>query len=140
MRVILADDCSSPAPATVLRACGWLKPDAGLTRVRNLSSSHSVIIATREDGREAVVKLARSGGQRRLNAELFVYRLASWMPELAGVTARPIHIDEAAQVLAMEALPGTSRMLERRRDPRFFCKAGALLARVHMAISGQRYP
>ena len=125
----------APSPRAVLRACGWLAADASLVRLSDLSSSHSVHLAERADGARAVVKQARANGKRGLGPELFVYRMAGWTPELAEIVARPLHIDEGVQVLAMEALPEPGRGFN-RRDPALFRAMGGVLARVHRATLG----
>ena len=126
---------SPPSPAAVLRACSWIGAEAGLARVRNLSSSHTVHIVTRADGAEAIVKRLQESGQRSLSPELFVYRLASWNPELAALLPKALHIDEAAQVLVLEALPTEGRRLPVRDDPAFDRRAGQAIAAVHRATT-----
>lgn len=131
---------SSPSPVAVLRACGWLTTDAGLARVQNVSSSHSVHRATRSDGAEAIVKQCRPDGKRGLASELFVYRLASWSGTLGAVLARPLHIDECAQLLALEALPATLVHRRQLTEPDFLRRVGETLAIVHRATLDQPIP
>lgn len=128
------------APAAVLRACGWLAEGASLVRIRNLSSSHSVHLATRSDGAEAVVKQRKADGSRGLTPEMFVYRMASWIPALDGVLARPLHIDEAAQILVLEALAGARDRAMPRRILDFWRRTGETLAVVHGATLGLAIP
>lgn len=129
-----------PSPVAVLRACGWLTAGTGLARVQDTSSSHSVYRATRSDGAEAIVKQRRAGGKRGISSELFVYRLASWSVALGGVLARPLHIDEGAQILVLDALPGSTAHGGRLTEPGFMQRIGATLAIVHGATMGQPMP
>jgi hypothetical protein len=129
-----------PSPAAVLRACGWLTEGAGLARVQDLSSSHSVRRATRSDGAEAIIKHRRDGGRRGIASELFVYRLAGWSPELSRVLARSLHIDERAEILVLEALSGVIGHGLRLTDPGFMRRIGEALAIVHVATMGQPMP
>ncbi len=131
---------AAPSPADILRACGWLSAGAGLSRLRNLSSSHSVHLATRSDGAEAVVKQRKPDGKRGLAPELFVYRMASWTQALGTVIAKPLHIDEGAQVLALEALPCAPRTVVPRRNPDFARLVGGALAVVHGATLDRAMP
>ena len=123
----------APSPAAILRACGWLTGGAGLVGLRNLSSTHSVHLATRSDGVEAIVKQRKPDGKRGLAPELFVYRLAGWTPRLGTVLARPLHVDEGAQVLALEALPAAHRNMLPARRAGFARLVGRTLAAVHGA-------
>jgi Phosphotransferase enzyme family len=111
---------AAPSPAEVLVACGWLTASEareGL-RVEELARSHSVSRVVAPDGRSAVVKQmapAPSGSARELRRELFVYRLAGWMPALSAVTVKPLLIDEQHQLLVLEALgdgPGWPSMAD----------------------------
>ena len=131
---------AAPSPADILRACGWLAADAGLSRLRNLSSSHSVYLATRGDGAEAVVKQRKPDGRRGLAPELFVYRMASWTPMLGTVIARPLHIDEGAQVLALEALPCLPHSAIPQRSADFAHRVGGALAVIHRATLDRAMP
>src|SRR6478736_120802 len=122
-----------PSPVAVLRACGWLAADAELARVQDVSSSHSVHRATRSDGAEAIVKMRLADGKRGLANELFVYRLACWSEALGCVLAHPLHVDEAAQLLVLEALPGIKLHWGRMSAPDFMRHIGGALAIVHRA-------
>lgn len=131
---------AAPSPADILRACGWLAADEGLSRLRSLSSSHSVHLATRSDGAEAVVKQRKPDGRRGLAPELFVYRMASWTPALGMVIARPLHIDEGAQVLALEALPCLKRAATPQRNADFARLVGGALAVIHSTTLDRALP
>jgi hypothetical protein len=73
------------------------------------------------DGPGFVVKMQNSADRARtLAAELYVYRLASWLPGLADVLPRPLLVDERNQVLVLEAAPleqGFEAMLLRHPVP-----------------------
>jgi aminoglycoside phosphotransferase (APT) family kinase protein len=101
---------AAPSPIDVLVACGWLKAsdkrDAAL-RMDAASSSHALFRVTAPDGRAAVVKqLTEKAAQRGRNLarEMFVYRLARWMPAIATLVPRPIVIDERRGLLVVESL------------------------------------
>ena len=101
---------AAPSPIDVLVACGWLKAsDTGdpALRIDATSSSHAVFRVTAPDGRAAVVKqLTEEAVQRgrSLAREMFVYRLARWMPAIATLVPHPIVIDERRGLLVMESL------------------------------------
>jgi len=97
------------SPLRVLTACGWLpRGDASDPRVRieSLTRSHRVAHVTAPDGRRVIVKQpmhdVRRG--RDLSRELFVYRLATWIPALSNVLPATLHVDEHRQVLVIESL------------------------------------
>jgi Phosphotransferase enzyme family len=100
----------APSPVAVLRACAWLRPDEvahPLLRINAAKSSHEVFRVTAPDGRCVVVKrlpLESATKGRSLRQELFVYRLAAWMPQVAALLPRPIFLDEARQLLVVECL------------------------------------
>ena len=110
-------DMSAPArvddgslAAKALSACGWLEKgdlqDPRL-KVETLSRFHIVSRVTAPDGRMAIVKYPAKGsasGGRNLARELYVYRLARWKPGIASALPRPILLDEAHQILAVEYL------------------------------------
>lgn len=91
-------------------ACGWLKAsDAGdpALRIDATSSSHALFRVTAPDGRAAVVKqLTGEAAQRGRNLarEMFVYRLARWMPAIAALLPRAMVIDERRGLLVVESL------------------------------------
>ncbi len=99
-----------PSPVDVLLACGWLtNAEAKDPRldVAAALSSHALFRVTTPAGRSAVVKqVPRSAaeGGRSLLQELYVYRVASWVPLLASALPKPIFIDERRQLLAIESL------------------------------------
>jgi hypothetical protein len=129
-----------PSPVAVLRACGWMAAGVDTPRVEDLSSSHSVYRAIRCDGAEAIVKMCRSDGRRGLSSELFVYRMVGWSDALGGVLARPLYVDECAQLLVLEALPGIKVHRGRMSEPGFMRRIGGTLAIVHRATFGQPMP
>lgn len=99
----------APPPLSVLRACGWLAPgeDASAIRVDRTRSSHLVFRLTAPDGRCVVVKQLPQGAAaqaRSLRHELFVYRLAAWMPQLAALMPAPLYLDEQRQVVVLQSL------------------------------------
>jgi aminoglycoside phosphotransferase (APT) family kinase protein len=98
----------------ILRACGWLTAaeaaDSHL-QVQSLERSNVVSRVTTADGRAVVVKYPanrQKASQRDVRRELYVYRLASWIPALAAVLPRAILVDEARQVLVIECLSAAS--------------------------------
>jgi hypothetical protein len=143
-----ADGGWRPAPSAtrVLLACDWLRPgDLADPRVRieQASSSHSLTRVTAPDGRCVVIKHvpeAAAQRQRSLASEMFVYRLARWMPAIAHAVPSPLFIDEARQLVVMEALttgphwpePPAPVALE---SPTAAAELGALLAGVHAATA-----
>jgi hypothetical protein len=137
-----------PSPTRVLLAAGWLtREDAavGAARTETLGRWHTVHRVTAPDGRTAFVKEgARSGGPRSLFRELYVYRLAAWQPAIAAVLPRALLIDEAHQVLALEAVgpgdswPGGSG--PGIDDPGIASKLAAALAAIHAATTGLAMP
>lgn len=127
----------APTATAVLRACGWLAADATLADLRDLSSSHDVRCAVRSDGAEAIIKQRRSGRSRGIANELFVYRLAGWLPDLAAILPRAWHIDERHQILVLEALPGVRGFGQRLTDPAAMRRIGETLATVHRATIDQ---
>ena len=94
--------------------CEWLtEADAQnpRTRVDMTASSHTVFRITAPDGRSVVVKqvpahAAATG--RSLSRELFVYRLANWIPGVAAALPAAVYIDESRQVLVLESLGSDS--------------------------------
>lgn len=96
-----------PDPLAVLREAGVAPPEViEGARLEDLSRSHSVVFAELPDRSRFVVKRVSSrahGDGRNLAAELFVYRLASWNPDLARVLPEAVHLDERNQVVALVA-------------------------------------
>ena len=107
------------------------------------ASSHTVSRVTKADGRRVVVKQvprhALDAG-RDLRRELFVYRLANWIGEVAAALPRPVHIDEQRQVLVIESLddgpswpsPAAARSIS---DPGVAARLGAVMAGWHRATT-----
>ena len=139
---------SAPDPVRVLRACGWLAAGQRPLAVSAARSSHDLHRVRRADGACAVVKrvpehAARAG--RSLARELFVHRLASWLPGVARAVPRALHLDEARQVLATESLsqaddwpaPHERGELD---DPRFAASLARVLAGMHRATRGLPMP
>lgn len=90
--------------------------------VDDLSSFHLVQLATLSDGSRYVVKQGRptsepSESGRSLGQELFVYRLSSWLPGLAGCVPEAYLIDERRQLLVIKAAAPGYRLLSRRSWP-----------------------
>jgi Ser/Thr protein kinase RdoA (MazF antagonist) len=108
-----ATERERPGPLAVLLACGWLDAAAAVdprVRVQALSRSHLVFHVVTPQGRSAIVKQPGPAALqlgRSLSRELYIYRLTSWLPELARVLARPLFIDERQQVLVLESLSST---------------------------------
>lgn len=134
----------APSALQVLRACGWLRPgdETGpQLRVEQTSSSHTVHRVTTADGRSVVVKhVPRSAAAegRGLRHELFVYRLAAWIPEVARAVPKPVYLDEGRQLLVIEALgadqPWSTALARQAPDWLEVCtQLGRLLAGVHTA-------
>jgi aminoglycoside phosphotransferase (APT) family kinase protein len=103
-----ADPFASPLRAVV--ACGWLnEADVPYARVELTTSSHDTFRVVAPDGRIVIVKHPNAqalANGRDLGRELFVYRLAGWIPQLASTVPRARVVDEAHQVLVMEAVGG----------------------------------
>jgi aminoglycoside phosphotransferase (APT) family kinase protein len=75
------------------------------------ASSHTVFRITAPDGRAVVVKQVPARAAvtgRSLSRELFVYRLANWIPGVAAALPAALHLDESRQVLVLESLGGDS--------------------------------
>lgn len=96
----------------MLVTSGWLSEAEARdprARVDAASSSHTVSRVVAADGRSVVVKQvprAAAAAGRSLRQELFVYRLANWIPEVAEAVPRAILIDEKHQVLVVESMDG----------------------------------
>jgi Phosphotransferase enzyme family len=94
----------------ILRACGWLsaaEAEDPHVQVQRLERSHVVSRVTAADGRAVVVKYPSStaaGDGRDLRRELYVYRLANWIPALAAVLPQAVLVDEGRQVLVLDCL------------------------------------
>lgn len=135
-----------PSLLRVLESCGWwTAAEAGDPRVRieAATSSHTVFRVTTADGRRVVVKQvprqALEAG-RDLRRELFVYRLANWIGEVAAALPRPLHIDEQHQVLVIESLedgpswPGPAEAGS-VSGPGVAARLGAVMAGWHRATT-----
>ncbi len=100
------------APLRVLLACGSLsEAEARDPRVRvsTSSSSHLVVKVVAPGGQAFVVKQvprAAAEAGRSLRQEMFVYRLARLVDALAAALPTPVHIDEARQVVVVDAVDG----------------------------------
>lgn len=134
----------APSPIGVLVACGWLPLEqAGdpALRLDATSSSHALARVTAPDGRRVVVKqVPRAAAERgrSLARELFVYRLAHWMPEVAAVVPRPVFLDERRQIVVVESLAEGSvwpdpREIAPASAPEVAVLLGRALARWHRA-------
>ena len=138
----------APAPLAVLRVCGWLGAGDVPVQVLAAQSSHHLHRVRRADGACAVVKqvpehAARAG--RSLKRELFVHRLAGWLPGVARALPKALHLDEHRQVLATESLssaPAWPADNERGAidDPVFAAALGRVLAGVHRATRALPMP
>lgn len=136
----------APTPLAVLRGCGWLSAaDAAHPRLRldAAASSHTVFRVTAPDGRCVVVKqVPRSAAERGrgLGHELFMYRLAAWMPEIADLLPQPVHLDENRQLLVVQSLalgttwPDPQALLPLRRAG-VATALGHALATLHRATA-----
>ena len=98
----------SGSPLEALVKCGWLNDaDVPHARVERTTSSHDAFRVVAPDGRVMIVKhpgaLALAGG-RDLARELFVYRLAGWIPQLASTVPQAGLIDERNHVLVLESI------------------------------------
>lgn len=128
------------APLRVLTACGWLSPadaQSPRTRIESASSSHVVFKVTAPDGRAAIVKQVPKAAAltgRSLRQELFVYRLARSVPELATALPEPVHIDEARQVLVVTAFDGEAWSVSMPARVRAVEQLAVLMARWHRAM------
>ena len=136
-----------PPPVRVLVACGWLaEADVGHPglRIDALSSSHMLFRVTAPDGRSVVVKqVGRQAVEngRDLSRELYVYRLASWMPAFSAVLPKPVLIDEKRQTLVVESLAAgvswpASEDIISSRTPGVGSKLGQAMAAWHRATEG----
>lgn len=136
--------CEPPGVGAVLRAAGVAPATAvDSACLHDVSRSHVVTRATLPDGRSYVVKHvpreARAAG-RSLTAELYVYRLASWRPDLAVIMPGCVHLDERRQVLTLEAAP-VEHLFQARMHQRGFPGAefsaalGRTLAALHTATA-----
>ena len=84
-----------------------LVPEAATAsaRLEDVSRSHQVTLVTLTGVGSWVVKTPGRGGQgRRLDPELFVYRMASWQSDLGTVLPAARLVDERRQVLVMDAM------------------------------------
>ncbi len=125
-------------------ASGWLgaaDADDSRLKVDVLARSHVVCRVVAPDGRCAIVKQAgeqASESGRTLQRELYVYRLAGWMPALAAVLPKPLLIDERRQLLVLESLakgqewPSPKDMMS-IKSPGIAARLGELMAKWHRA-------
>jgi Ser/Thr protein kinase RdoA (MazF antagonist) len=137
---------AAPSAVSVLIACGWLRSgDAahpGL-RIAVTSSSHELTRVTAPDGRCVVVKQVpqhAAAHQRSLTSEMFVYRLARWVAEIARAVPNPVFIDEGRHVIVVEALATGARWPDPATraaiaSPKVCSQLGAVLAGVHRATA-----
>lgn len=110
-------------------------------RVETTSSTHTLIRVVTADRRAVVVKqvpreAALAG--RSLSHELFVYRLAKWIPAIAAALPEPIIIDETHQLLAVESLDSGSSWPGVNASPSISSpdlaeRLGAIMAGWHQA-------
>jgi hypothetical protein len=138
-----------PSPLTVLAAAGIAdRPALDRAVLSDLSRSHDTALVTMPGGTAYVVKRTSAGTRetgRSLTAELYVYRLASWQPDLAAVLPAPVLIDERRQLLALVAAP-VERLFAARgaggsfRSPALGAAMGTALAAVHASTVGTPIP
>jgi hypothetical protein len=137
---------AAPSPVSVLIACGWLRPaDAAHPdlRIEATSSSHALSRVTAPDGRCVVVKQVpqhAAARQRSLMSEMFIYRLARWMPEIARAVPNPVFIDEGRHLVVLDALATGMRWPDpitraAISSPEVCSQLGAVLAGVHLATA-----
>jgi hypothetical protein len=139
----------APDPRAALRAAG-VADAAGIAaaRLSDLSRSHALTYAELEDGSAYVIKRrspeAHASG-RSLAAELYVYRLASWLPGLAEVVTEAVWLDERREVLVLVAAPSAHLLPAWAPAPGFpgaaMCaELGRALAALHAATRGVPVP
>ena len=138
-----------PSPLAVLAAAG-VANRSSLDRavVSDLSRSHDTTLVTLPGGSAYVVKCTSVGARetgRSLAAELYVYRLASWQPDLAAILPAPVLIDERRQLLALVAAPmehlfAAQGTVGPFRSPALAAAMGVALATIHVATVGTPIP
>jgi hypothetical protein len=110
-------------------------------RIEETASSHLVFRITAPDGRSVIVKQVPQRAAvagRNLSRELFVYRLASWIPGVAAPLPAALHIDESHQVLVLESLGEASswpvvEAVMSISNPKVAERLGVLMAGWHRA-------
>lgn len=133
-----------PAVHSVLAAAGLVShSEFARAAVRDVSRSHGVARVDLRDGRGYIVKSLREQSHssgRSLVAECFVYRLASWNPDLAALVPKCAYVDERRQVVVLDAAPADhvlTGLALTAGFPRteFATQLGRTLGRLHVATS-----
>lgn len=136
-----------PNPQKVLQLCCWADPTFREEdwQIEELTTSHQLLRASTADGREVIIKhRARESNQteRTLRNELFIYRLAAWMPALGAIIPDPIYIDEQHDVLVIESLTypgndfaGQSQTQILLTEPGVGAEVAAAVATLHSATA-----
>lgn len=122
------------APERVLRACRWLGEGECL-RIQEISRSHRVFRIETDNGRSVIVKqLKRSTWEtgRSLVREIYVYRLAAWIDDLAPILPKAFLIDERRQILVLEALPSEDHFT---LDPALAVSAPGIASKLALAMA-----
>ncbi len=142
MAAVAAAPGADPPPRAqdVLAAAGIAVPGAVIV---DRSRSHSVVRVELPDGSAFMVKSVSATAQRAgrsLVAELYLYRLAGWVPGLDALVPRAVHLDERRQLVAVVASPDEHLLTAHLADPSFPAPAvlaalGRTLARLHRATA-----
>lgn len=126
----------------ILAELGFLAPEEPGLQAEDLSRSHLVTRVSTPQGASFVVKTASPSASavgRGLAAELAVYRLATWLDELAAVVPEPLLIDEGRQLLVLRADaagPSLAAAPDRASWTWIGEVLGAAMARWHKATEG----
>lgn len=133
-------------PLKVLEACRWpdrvgIEPEQW--RIEEITCSHRLIRVTAHDEQEVIIKhraAETTQEGRSLRNELFIYRLAGWMPAIAAIIPKPIFLDEQHEVIVLESLTTAGKSLSAQTQAQAFLSehgvanaAGAALATLHSA-------
>ena len=140
-----------PSVIRILHACGWLtvaNRASHSVRIHEISRSHTVYRVVANDGSAVIIKqLSRSAWEsgRSLVRELYVYRLAGWIEELAAILPKALLIDEHRQLLILEALPAAADSITpdkslRMAAPGIAAQLGTAMATWHHKTAGISLP
>lgn len=149
------DAVSLPHPSVAaLRTVGLLgRSELPAGDPQDLSRAHGVWAVHLPDGRQVVVKSGAFAGdaddrevRASLGAELFVHRMAHWVPALREALPAPAVVDEEHGILVVEDIgEGRPASLALVADavgdvPAFFRLLGARVGAVHRATAGLPLP